>query len=255
MFLNYGVFYIGAIIFFIINSIFSLLINGPLKWLRYKVSGHLDTNIYNDKSSSTKALLLLHGWNASEMQFIMSRPMIDQILKEKNKDYRVYTFDLDRHNEIKCNNISDYTNRVIKYIREIIYQKPTTKLIIVGHCMGGLIASEIAIKTNLVDTVVSLATPWYGAPILDWLSWHPSYSNSIHKQMMRDSAYIKNLRQLVLNSKHYKTITCGFKYDFIVPEGYYHLEADHIKNIEVFGYGHCLMIAIYGVWEKILDVI
>src|SRR5207237_299270 len=94
------------------------------------------------------------------------------------KEYgTVITINLEEHGQVMnryANGIDDYARIVIEKLSQIPSGGEKKKFILIGHSMGGLVASyaaeNLAEEANLsIDHIFTIATPWQGSPLLDFL--------------------------------------------------------------------------------------
>jgi len=237
----------------IFDLLFDFIILAPLRLWKLFDSRPLDSTVYSDKNESYDAILLLHGSGMNEMPFTITRSILNNIMQKNNKYYRIYSCDLSKgYFYDTSEGIDVYASRVKTYIETVIYKKRTDKLILVGHSMGGLVAGCVAMNDPKIDIVVSLGTPWFGAPILELLTWVPIWWGKRHDQMRISSKFLPDLRDAIGRIDHTKYITAGTKTDLIVPIGRYFLNHTNVEKIEINTYGHTLLLISPHTWDVIL---
>jgi esterase/lipase len=149
--------------------------------------------------------------------------------------------------------IDDYAKKVSDKVDKII-NDGVDELVIVGYSMGGLVAAQYAEyynTQNIIKYVYTVATPWHGVPLLNYVYGLPIINKKRHYEMLPDSNFLKNLRKKIKYTKiKYKTI--GSSWDIIVPKGTYTLEG--IDNIDTI-FSHTSIIHMPSTWEHILSVV
>ena len=214
-----------------------------------------DTFLFIDKPSIDHGLLLVHGSGANEGQFLISRKIIDNILKEKGVECRVYSLDLNGFSASQYESIDDYAKKLIGKVKKI-EEDGVKKLTIVGHSMGGLVASHYVenycTNKQIIKCVCTIGTPWHGVPLLKYIYGLPFINSKRYLDMIPNSDFLKQLHEKVYNSNVvYKTI--GSKWDMQVPYGYYSLKGvkNNASNIDTI-FGHTSVIMAPSTWKYIL---
>jgi len=81
-------------------------------------------------------------------------------LKTQSNDVRVFPFDWRLDLAVSADKLSHYVERTLA-------ETKSTKVILVGHSMGGLVARDYVVRggATKVKATISLATPWLGSPM------------------------------------------------------------------------------------------
>lgn len=227
----------------------------PIRTIKLVYPEHVDETYFHPKPDCTDAILLIHGSGVNELQFIAARYILNNLMLSHNKTFRVYSCDLSSGSVITKSDesIELYSDRVREYINQNIYTKPTNRLILIGHSMGGLVAGLVAVHDPKVKAVVTLGTPWHGAPLLDYVINFPTFKTTRHRQMMQNSSFLNNLRNAIDKKDHFTILNIGSQYDIQVPKDYYFLSHSNAVHKELNGYGHSSMIMVPNVWKMIFD--
>lgn len=227
----------------------------PLRTIKLIYPEPVDKTYFHSKPDCADAILLIHGSGVNELQFVAARYILNNLMLSHNKTFRVYSCDLSSGSVITKSDesIELYSDRVREYINQNIYSKPTNRLILIGHSMGGLVAGLVALHDPKVKVVVTLGTPWHGAPLLDYVINFPTFRTARHRQMMKNSSFLSALRDNIYRKNHFNILTIGSQYDVQVPKDHYFLSHQKAVHKELNGYGHSSMIVIPNVWKIIFE--
>ncbi len=237
-----------TILYGILDLAIGAIVYLPLSMIKLVSKKPLDETLFNVKPNVDRAILLIHGSGASEIQFMISRKIIDNIMKKEGKLYRVYSCDLSKtYIHDKTLGIGDYSNAASKYLVNICRRDNLKEIVVIGHSMGGLVAADLAIKHYQVKKVVTIGTPWHGAPLLNKVGC--LLPTKRHKQMTPGSDFLKKLRDDVLESKC-PLLCLGAEYDFQVPKTYAHMHGANAVNMST-PYSHVTIILAPSTWEAI----
>lgn len=167
-----------------------------------------DTNDWFPHDTTKPAVLLINGTGANELLWLWTRWWY------KN-EFNTYTMQASCATADQC--IEDLAKRAHELIQQMRQEGVEGPITIVGHSMGGLIASY-AVESLLSDAeragiagVVSIATPFEGVPRL-WCM--PDTKR--HRQMAPNSDFLNTLHTL-LSTTDLPYICIGSKGDWQVP--------------------------------------
>lgn len=198
-------------------------------------------------------ILLIHGSGFNEIEWVASWPWLN-----KEEYGSAFTLNLDDlvSNEDHMG-IDDYAMKVRDKIRKIKQLTGQNEVILIGHSMGGLVAAHYAeeFATNeemTINHVISIATPWNGAPILNCKSENEKPKR--YKQMSEGSAFLTELSHKALQSNANQLRTyysIGSTTDFMVP-GASGILTNNPNNNRIYSWlGHYGIIAYPGTWLTI----
>lgn len=170
----------------------------PIKFVN--LSLNLDAK---NSTHSSVAILLIHGYSRNQTDWLWFRKQIVEL------SYPIFTINL----EPDLAAIDQITiNSLPKKIATIKQQTSCDKLILIGHSMGGLVASyysEYLDTDNMVDKLITIASPFYGTKI----SITAAGANA--KQMLPESEFLRLLREKIART-HKKYYQIASKLDNIV---------------------------------------
>ncbi len=210
-----------VILFGLLDLLIAMVVFIPMRLIKIVNHKPFDEWLYSEKSNSTTAVVLVHGSGVNEAQFVIARNIIEDQCKGK---VRVYSCDLNEDGAYfanSANRIEAYSARLEYYIRNVVHIRQTDRLILVGHSMGGLVAGFLADRIR-IDLLITIGTPWQGAPALKWINWMPSFNTERHLQMTPGSDFLQRCIKKVSKS-NIPVYTIGCKYDFQVPEKSAHM--------------------------------
>ena len=194
-------------------------------------------------------ILLLHGSGFNRAEWFLSNYYL--------RDYNVFSINyagLLSNND--CDGVDDYAKGKVR--DEILAIKKLTgsnNISILGHSMGGLIASYYNENSALtdgvfVDKIISISTPWYGSSFIDKCG----LKSKRYKQMSVNSSFLIELRSSIEKNKLMGRLTeyycVGSESDFIVGHNSALLE-DRCKYVTKY-VGHYGVIASPCVWRMVL---
>lgn len=213
---------------------------------RSKEGGFLDPKPENVKKDKTP-ILFIHGSSFNEMEWALAPVFLK---KEYGSAFSLNYDGLASNPNDR--GIDDYAEgKVMAKIEAIFKQVNERKIILVGHSMGGLIATRLATlaqKYNFkVEHVVTIATPFNGAPLISCLSDHPPR----YQQMSEGSNFLRNLQNEAYQLEKMGATTfysIGSTMDPMVPN-YSSIFASDPRNQYIYKYlGHYALVAAPGVW-------
>jgi pimeloyl-ACP methyl ester carboxylesterase len=174
--------------------------------------------------SPRSAVIFASGWSGPGIEWRFS-PIRSQL--------RACGFDTHhfKRNGMGWGDIRNSSLDLQDLIIELNWKNSYTKIFIVGHSMGGLIARYSAQVHGGIDGIVTIGTPHYGT--LGSLPEKVAFSKSA-RQMAVGSAFVNNL-----NSNHeldppIMTVACNYDI-LVIPHVSAHLL--HSKRLSV-NYGH-----------------
>lgn len=219
-----------------------------IRWWKYFNSEELDETVYKNKPNVRRGIILVHGSGVNECQFVYSRKIIDKLMHKTGKIYRVYSCDLNNYNPNKKEGIEIYAARLFDKIQRI--SNEVDEIVLIGHSMGGLVSAWCAEHYEVpVKKVITIATPWQGAPALNYIHGMPMFDTRRHLEMKPDSDVLKRLHKKVRNG-NIQYITIGSTWEVQVPEGSYHMDHDNFINLNTY-YGHTTIILMESTWKKL----
>ncbi len=216
---------------------------------------------FNPKEKDVKVgktpILLLHGSNFNESQWIIGRLFL-------NKPHYGSVFSLSYDGWITNDanrGIEDYAGgKIREEIKRIKALTKSDELIIVGHSMGGMVGSyyaeHFAEQDGVrVEHVISIASPWRGTPTLGCVEKISRYfSAKRFSQMSLNSDFRKNLVEKALTSerlhqrKYYDILSTT---DYAVPHRSGSLTENPGRQSFYSTLGHIAIVAVPSVWQKV----
>jgi pimeloyl-ACP methyl ester carboxylesterase len=153
----------------------------PLKFVSLNVNAHKKSKI---------AILLIHGYYRNQTDWWWLR---SKIAKHK---YPVFTVNL----VPPLASIADITSiNIPAKIAQIKLKTGCEDIVLIGHSMGGLVASQYAMHMDhekLICAVITIGTPFYGTKV----SIMAAGENA--KDMRPGSKFLANLRERVTKNPH-----------------------------------------------------
>lgn len=198
-------------------------------------------------------ILLLHGSGFNQSEWVYGR----QFLK-KDEYGSVFSMNFDGLAS-NCPNkgIDDYALKVRAKAEEIKRLTGQEELIIIGHSMGTLVGEEFAQKHAAsigvkVSHVMSMGTPWGGAPPLELYSEEKKPKR--YKHMSIGSEFRQNLVNRAVKAERAglrKFYCIGATTDPIAPEGYCNVTEDPRRQKNYMYLGHYSLAASTRVWLQV----
>lgn len=209
-------------------------------------------------------ILLLHGSGFNESEWIFGRQFL------RKKEYgSVFSLNLDGKISNDPNKgIEDYAQEKVRdEVKRIRDLTGCDKVILMGHSMGGMIAGYYAEHFSKDDGikaehVISLASPWHGAPLVD-RSWKiggifaKRHETKRHQQMSvsggtaSDPTFRRRLVAKALDSERKglrKYYSLWSTTDYAVPKAHGDLTEDPRRQRSFNFLGHYSIAAWPGVW-------
>lgn len=199
-------------------------------------------------------ILLIHGNGFNETEWLLGR----QYLK-KEQYGSVFSLNYDGlvTNDSKMG-IDDYAKGKIRdKIEEIKRLTGHNEVILIGHSMGGMIASQYAEKHasrdgTIVNHVMSIATPWKGSPLLNVC---PKFiKTKRYKQMSPSNSWRRKLVDRALTSERIgrrKYYHINSSMDFMAPSPYSALSEDPRRQYTHSYLGHYGIIGSPQTWGQV----
>ena len=140
------------------------------------------------ESCSLPPILFIHGsggfscqWNSFQSQLFRTFG---------HELFGCYTIELPQQSRVSI--AVEMFDAVALKVNSILQQTGHTRVSLVGHSMGGLVAAHFAHKhPGVVAAVVTIGSPWKGAPVLHYCR---CCCNCTHRLEMRpDSLFLKHL--------------------------------------------------------------
>jgi hypothetical protein len=197
--------------------------------------------------SGKKNILLIHGSTSHRTLWFK--------FKEAFDNYNVFTVQYDRFVFAeKEKSVSDFMEIISDRILEIAEITNDRNISLIGHSMGGLLASYYkemqSINDNIhIPFIFTLSTPFQGAPIIDNIlriaTVYKDYKR--YDDMNIESNFVIRLNELIALSSKNKSISnteyvcIGSDYDWFVPKNYSHPTSIDVCPLKVKT-GHCKMI-------------
>jgi len=252
--------------------------------------------ILNEGAKKTP-IILVHGSGGTQLEWIESIPYIEKHLP----DHPIYAFSLDymfdvqteqQTSALRIHSIEQYAERLSRCINWVLnrtyYNEQERKQIcLIGHSMGGLIASYYAknlagnlnnnmvvnsslnnnlnsnLNNSITVNVFSISSPYGGAPLLNYKIFKKILNTTRHKQMTPKSEFLTNLTSdikeqcrtdsmnLFANSVSCRTITFGSEQDIHVPDSYAKSPNTNYTHITCNGYGHFSIVSAEKIWKAV----
>lgn len=222
-----------------------------------------DKNVKNKQTP----ILLLHGSNFNETGWLIGRQFL------KKKEYgSVFSLNYDGILSNDPNKgIDDYAkDKISAEIKRIKLLTGSDRVILIGHSMGGLIAGYYAENCSATDQVkiehvISLATPWQGAPILDLSQklgkpFSKTTDTKRHQQMsvkgggtFTTPRFRQDLVAQALDSERQGTrkyYNIWSTTDYAVPTWHGNLTEDPRRQRSFSYLNHCVLVAWPSVWTQ-----
>lgn len=226
-------------------------------------------------------IVLIHGKGFNKTEFIIG---MQYLKKDIYGSIRTFDYAGLLSND-HTDTIEDYCKITHDVIESICNDVNVRDVILIGHSLGGLIASSyaenIAKEKNInVRMVITIATPWHEPPLLKYFD-----NGSLLNQQMKEP-YLMILRQKVLksikNNEDYqkkiippvcyqsikmsfmiekptpaypKYFTISSKDDLLVPKNCGKIDDNLNNHLEVSCVGHNMIIASPTVWKHICKLI
>ncbi len=199
-------------------------------------------------------ILLIHGSGFNQSEWIIGRRFLN-----KPEYGSVFSLNYDGLVSNKPDKgIDDYArDQITEKINLIKKLTNQNEVILIGHSMGGLIASRYAqahAKDNGVQVkhIITIATPWKGAPLL--LHCNPQTMDKRYSQMREGNEFLLKLGEEALKAERdgtCNTYNIDGETDFMVPSpnGLITQNPDRVRTYRHLS--HYGLVVAPSVWTKI----
>ena len=204
-----------------------------IKWMYPK-----PLDVFYPRYSHAPPILLVHGSGANEAQWVFA----PWYLKGR---FNVYTVQLNELPASPKTSIKSLAEIVDQKVQQI-YQDTGQPITLVGHSMGGLVsawyAEEFPHTEIYLKQVITIASPWRGAPALQ----HLNLGTVRHSEMTPGSIFLQQLSERMRRPRH--LYTCfGSPYDFQVPREYTCVNHTKVTS-KTYPWGHTSAIVMPTIW-------
>lgn len=199
-------------------------------------------------------ILLLHGSGFNQSEWLVARRFLDKA--EYGSVFSLNYAGLVSNED--SDGVDDYAkgpiSKKIEHIKKLTNQN---EVILIGHSMGGLIAGQYAqteaAKSNTqIKHIITIATPWKGAPALKLLKQEGMSKR--YKQMTVKNEFLLNLCANSLKLE--REGVCNFYNidsdgDLIVPSPHGLITENPDRSRTYRHLGHYALVASPSVWRKV----
>ncbi|WP_084959044.1 alpha/beta fold hydrolase [Thermoactinospora rubra] len=112
---------------------------------------------YTDDGSGDTTLLLVHGWGADSHQWVHHLPALA-------REHRVIAVDLRGHGYSTCLATGNTVGRMTLDLVELLQHLGVARCVPVGHSMGAVIVSRLAVEHPSLVAALVAVDPGYGFP-------------------------------------------------------------------------------------------
>jgi triacylglycerol esterase/lipase EstA (alpha/beta hydrolase family) len=144
--------------------------------------------------------------------------------------------------------IQDHANDLEKKIHKVLKGTKQNEVILIGHSMGGLIASHFAMNAsnkNLVKNVITIGSPLKGTSMARF------GVGKCAKEMRRGSSFIKDLHEKMKNEKKINFYHIATRTDeLVVPFNSAIVLGEDNKHFVLDGLGHASLLYSKKVSDK-----
>ena len=186
--------------------------------------------LYWEVNEIKRPILLIHGYLHNSLVWIYHGNKL-----RKAGLGPIYTLNLNK----PFASIEEHIFSVKEKIEKIREETNRSDVIIIGHSMGGLVGSHYATKIadeNSVTDVITIASPLYGT-IMARLGVGKSA-----KEMRRNSDFVRNLREDIINSSNIRFYHIATKTDQLVIPYQSSILNEKSNNYILNGIGHASLL-------------
>lgn len=194
--------------------------------------------------NNQKPILLIHGLYHNSACWLYYRNILN-----KADVGPVFTINLGS----PFNKIEDHAEKVKEKVAEIQKQTGRKDIMLVGHSMGGLVASEFALRhadqeTQVTD-IVTIGTPLKGTPIA-----YMGFGKDA-KQLRHNCSYIKELSKSICEQNKIRYFHIGTETDeLVVPyNSSLLLENKKAKHLKISNLGHIGIVFSDRIIDAVID--
>ncbi|MBN2479073.1 MAG: alpha/beta fold hydrolase [Parachlamydiales bacterium] len=193
------------------------------------------------QKTDDKTILLVHGYLHNEYIWFYHEK------KLKEKGFSVYTVNLKN----PFSSIRTHAEILDKKIKEIKKNTNISKIILIGHSMGGLVSSYYALnidQDNLVTDIFTIASPLYGTLMANF------GIGKCAKEMKRNSNFTNELTKKIENEKNINFYHIATKKDqLVVPYTSCLVGNNKDRQYVIDNIGHATLLYSKKVNDKILS--
>ncbi len=197
------------------------------------------------EGNDQKPILLIHGLYHNSSAWI---EYLDQM--KASHVGPVFTINM---GDIFFGSIDDHAEKVKKKVEEI--QKITGRkdIMLVGHSMGGLVASKFALDLASEDTevtdIVTIGSPLKGTPVANYIGLGKDA-----REMRKGSEYVKNLSNKIIEQAKINFFHIASETDELVPTGSALLqENNRAVRLILPNLGHCGLLYSKTIIDAIIE--
>jgi pimeloyl-ACP methyl ester carboxylesterase len=204
-------------------------------------------------STNKVGVMLLHGSGFNKSEWCVGRYLLQRWLP---KHYHVFAMNYaglvsNRHED----GVDTYAGIVYAHLDGLHAEYGIRRWILVGHSMGGLVASYVAEHLSdgslIIDQVLTVSTPWQGAPALEWLAKKSSAPLPVRQQhMRRGNGLLVQLTDKASEAKR-RYVSFGSDVDLMVPHARWMLN-DKTAAYRYGWLGHYAIVAWPPLWRQIV---
>jgi len=174
------------------------------------------------------AVILIHGSGVSQGQWVVARFLLFQAGIRNVHSINYFEGSWSAATSPKPGqDIHDLAQTAAARIRQVVLASGAGSLILVGHSLGGLIATHLH-ETRLCGTpikhVFAISAPLEGSDLLAWAHEHGLHrvkcdlDNAIHRSMLRDSVFNNRLQEWFTRGSREERASRWAKYHLIAGE-------------------------------------
>lgn len=220
---------------------------------------NFDPKIHQIKKDKTP-ILFIHGNGYNEMQWVIGR----RILSKDKSLGSLFSLNLDGLVTNKeTHGIDDYAQKVAKKVEEIKKLTGRHDVDLVGHSMGGLVASYYTeylseAQNSRVTRVVTISTPWSPPIVLSQITELTKrclptlFNNQKRFQQMRgENGFLDDLKARALSNKKTVYFSLYSTADGIVPGNSGQLDENSGRTKSYQWMGHFTPMVSSSAWRHV----